>query len=383
MRPILALLLVLAAAVGAFAEDPTPGEAFALALDALPPPSADGAFAFEGVLLLGEQEVGTFRQVAEVATLPSGGRGWRIQENVEFMGGQQRRTSDVLIDRRLQPVAGEARSEPAGGPTETATWNRTESGLQIVRKTESVEEVLDVAYDADVVTTISALWLFGLLHLPAEGSFEALVFQALPGAGEERFEKASWKLVPGETWKIEGQKGDAHLEAFFDPGTRTLVRAVFRGEGRPDVVFRPKAGDEAAADPFAAPSSSAEGAALTAALCFATGDVEHLEKVVHWPSVYEKARAEHEAKNEGVEDAEPFPDLESWRTQVLESLAEHLPKNPRPMIEQALGMVRGQLRTHALEGGLTRVTFPEMFQGMVLDVGEHAGKWYLMRFPSR
>jgi hypothetical protein len=380
IRPILVLLL---AAVMAHAEDPAPKDELSAALDALPAPSEDEAFAFEGVIRLGERELGTFRQAAEVATTPSGEKGWRIREQIELMGGQQRRTSSVLLDRRLQPISGESHGETTGKPAESATWTRTSSGLKVVRKTESVEETLDTAYEGDVLTSTTALWLFGLLRLPAEGSYEALVFQPLPGPQEEHFEQARWSLVAGETWRIEGKKGDTDVEAAFDPTSHALVRAVFRGEGRPDIVFEPKAREGGTEDPFAAPASSAENAALTAALCFATGDVEHLENLVHWPTVYEEARKGHEAKNAGVEDAEPFPDAASWRAQVLESLAAQLPKNPRPMIEQGLAMARGQLRTEEIEGGLTRVTFPEMFRSMAVDVGEREGKWYLMRFPSR
>lgn len=394
--PLLVALAALTGALpGTIAEEeasPSPAEQFSRQLDRLPAPTAEAAFRFEGAILAGEQRMGTVKMAGVPTDLPSGARGWRITESVSMMGGQMMREAEALLDRRLQPIEGRLRQQDPGEGPSRVTWSKGEAGFTVVRQRGDADpdEPVEIAHEGDTLTSITALWLFCSLSLGEKGSYATRVFEPAPSAGESTFEDATWSLEGEGTWLGEaavimrGEKESVAVEAGFDPATRAMLGADFRRENGMVLAFRPASEAPTPAegeDPFAAPATSAENAALTAAMAFATGDVDLVDEIVHWPTVYDGMKAEHDARTAGVEDAPPFPDAETLRGQILANLKTSLPTNPRPMIEAGLKMVKAQLVTEALEGEITRVKFPAMFQNMVLDVGERDGKWYLVRFP--
>ena len=126
---------------------------------------------------------------------------------------------------------------------------------------------------------------------------------------------------------------------------------------------------------FSRPARSAQEVALQAGLAFATGDLDRVERLLHWPTCYAEQKAAHAGE-------EPFPDLAAYKAAVLEQLGKSLPKMPRPMMEGLLKGMGDALKLEPLEGGLTRATFPPMFRSMVVTVGEFEGQWYLVRLPG-
>jgi hypothetical protein len=75
-------------------------------------------------------------------------------------------------------------------------------------------------------------------------------------------------------------------------------------------------------------------------------------------------------------------DPEAFRRRVLGGWDEKLPRNERGLIEDVLNGFEAQLEVEAVEAGRARVTFPEAFKGLVLDVADFEGTWYLVALPG-
>ena len=389
----LALLTLLVLAAAARAGDPTPQEQFSKRLDALPAAAAAHVITFEGDILMGDQPFGTMSLSSIPIDLPGGERGWKIEERLEMMGGTMKRVATAVVDRRLQPLRGTVEQLDPGSPGTTTRWESGKDGYRIERtvvgQDDAEPERRVVARNGDCLTTITSLWLFCRMTLPAEGAFATNIFE--PGAkGEEKiYEPGTWEL-PGEgdwdgktAWLMTGDKGGMKVQAAYDKATKTFLGAKFLREGAPTMAFRPKsATPKKVEDVFVAPAASAKHAAMTAGLAFATADIDLVDQIVHWPSVHASMKAKHDAQTAGQENPEPFPDQKALRASTLENLRTSLKKRPRAQIEAGLRMVESQLVTEVDESGRTRVKFPEMFRSMVLVVGEVNGGWYLVEFPS-
>ena len=238
------------------------------------------------------------------------------------------------------------------------------------------------------------------------------MFEPAPDRGASHLETARWSFHGAGDWKgraawlMKGKKGTHAVAAGFDKETKAFLGADFLdASGKPGLSFIPgeksapptteapekEDGEKPAAaeTSFQAPAKSAKDAALTAAFALATGDLDLVEKIYHWPSFYADQKKLHEAKMAARKEADPeaevqpFPALEDFKKAILDRFAQSLQKRPPAMIQTGLKMVAGQLQTKKLEDGLTRVEFPEMFRSMKLDVGEVDGAWYLVRIPEK
>ena len=384
---LLTALAVLLPLASAQAEDDTAAKAaFETAIAALPAPSAKHAFTFECEALMNGNPFGTITFKAEPT---SDGTSWMVSDVFSFMGGTMVRNSTAVLDRKLQPVSGGVKGKEPGNDGFEISWSRAETGFTVKKtaaqagEATTSEETLEQA--GTLTTTLASLFLFARASGMAQGSYAVMVFDADPGPGTAAFEMASWTQGEEGTWGekkallLKGAKGGNEMEIGFDPETGDLLgmRTKSAAQGF-DMELRPtgtKPAEEQADDIFARPAKTAQEAALQAGLAFATGDVELVERITHWPTIHARAA-------EGHAGEEPFPDLETFKADLLEQLKKSLPQMPRPMIEGMLKTMGSQLQTEALEGGLTKVTFPAMFRNMVVTVGAFDGAWHLARMPG-
>ncbi len=387
--PLLALAVLCLPMAGVHAEDEAvkPEAAFEAAVATLPAPSAEHAFTFEGEVRVADELVGTITFAAE----PTGdGEAWLVTDALSFAGGAYVRTYTAQLDRRLQPVRGKVTGKEPGTEAFEVTWTRTETGLAVrhsaTKAGETVVSEKMIPHTGTTTTTMCSLWLFGRLSGLARGSYAVTVFDADPGPGDATFETATWTQGDKGAWGdrkavlLEGTKGAKGIAAGFDPQTRALlgIRTASGGQG-PDLEIRPvpAAAPEQTDDTpqFSGPPRSAREAALQAGLAFATGDLELVERLLHWPTWYAEQKAAHTGE-------EPFAELPAYKAAVLEQLGKSLPKMPRPMMEGMLKSMGDQLGLKTLEGGLTQATFPPMLRSMVVTLGEFDGQWYLARLPG-
>lgn len=399
--PRLSLAALLAVALGAVAtpragagDEPTPAARFAAASAALPAPSDDLRLDFQGDLLMGGSRFGSVSFRATPTTRPDGTKAWSVEERAEAAGGAFQREAIAILDAHLQPLEGHATSRlPDEGDVESR-WSRTPSGFSVettrTRDGQTATTKAEHTHAGPVLTTLSSLWLFCRLTLPTAGAYETRFFDANPSEGEEALEAVTWSQGEegrwGEVaaWLVKGRKGATdEMEAAFAKEDKAFLGARFLDTATGMAMEMRPAGPPVAdtgEDPFAAPATSAQGAALAAALGFGTGDSDLLAAIIHWPSVHAALKARHDAQSTPGPGAPPFPDVDGLKAAILTEFAG-LPKRPRAVIEPVLKACREQLRQEALEGGTVRVTFPPMFQDLTLDVGEVDGAWYLLRLP--
>jgi hypothetical protein len=397
MKPLLVasslLALFLALGGAAVAGEPTPAERFAQHLGAMPAPSEAGAFHFEGDLLAGGQAIGSLTMEGTPTALPSGQPGWRVAETMEMMGGSMRQHAEATLDRRLQPLEGTIAKKDPQHPGTTWSWHASDGGFAVTTTAkDGKSETRTVAHQGAAMTTLTALLLFSRSALPAKGDCAVDVFDPSADEAEKTFVKGTLTLQGEGTWDdapaltIRATKPDGIVEAGFAPkGGGLLGLALTAGPGR-RLEVRPASGGEKEASeevPFAAPAASAEDAALAAALGFATADLDLIDRIVDWSAVYARERAKHEAAHAGDEEAEPFPEEKAFHAAMLASLRQKLTERPKAVIQTALKMAKPQLTTTPQEDGSVRVTFPASFRNLVLDVGSHDGRWYLVRFPGK
>lgn len=361
--------------------------AMVAALAKLPAPSAEHAFTFEGDAIMNGTPFGSVTFKAEPT---SEGEAWSVSDRFSFGGGAFVRTSTATLDRRLQPLSGHVESKEPGTDGFEVEWTRTDTGLSMkhtaTKAGETTSARKELAQAGTFTTTMCSLWLFARLTGVTRGSYAVQVFEADPSEGDATFELATWtqgeKGTRGdrEVLLLKGSKGDDLMEAAFDPETGALLGARTKNEAKGvELEIRPVAPEpteEEVDDLFSRPARSAEEAAMQGGLALATGDLALFERVAHWPTLHADAQARHTGET-------PFPDLETFRTDLLAGMKESLPSMPRPMMEGVVKMSKSQLRTEAIEGGLTQVTFPPMFRNLVLVVGEFDGRWLLARAPGR
>lgn len=394
-RPLALLLALVALAPLAAAEDASPTDAFAKAAAALPAPSAEGGFTWRGTIRTsgsGGIGIGKILLSAEPAKLENGRPGWKLVEQY-LPNGLMDRKAVAWVRQDLAPVRGELREKRPGGSPTTVRWTRTDEGFRVERVTETKEETAKESRVAEhagtSLTTMTALWLFCRLGMAESGSLETTIFEPSPDRGSKTFETGRWSFAGrgtwrgGEAWLMRGQKGRHKLAAGFHLETKAFLGCDFLDEkGQVTLAF---VTDENAEKPkpsaFEAPGKTAEDAALTAAFALATGDVDLVGEIFHWPTYHADEKKAYEAKTADDPDAKPFPDVEAFKQQVLARFEKTLVKRDPAMITMGMEMARGQLAREALEGGRVRIRFPEMFRSMLLDVQEIDGAWHLVRIP--
>ncbi len=395
IRPLALLVFVLLAAPLARAEEPPSAQATYEARAAtLPAPSEKHAFAVDCDLVAGGQVLG--RATFSAAPMDAEGAAlWEIRETMVFGGGAIRRKLVTYLNGRLEPLRGSVEGvKPEEGAFHVA-WYRSGDRFLLEHTTgegeaRSVREET-LTHEAPYLSTITALWLFCRMNLDRPGSFEVTLFDADPAKGETNFERGTWTIPTVGTWNeveayvVKGAKGTSvTMETGFHAATGALLGVRFRVRDQPEIEFRVRGDEEPAKTPGLpyTPATTAKDAALQGALALAVGDVELLDKTLHWPTFHAYAKARHDAAQEGKEAPEPFDTEEAFRAKVLADLRKSLGQRPVAMIKMALKMAEGGLEETPLEG-FTRVKFPDVFRGMEVDVAEVDDVFYLVRLPGK
>lgn len=393
---LLATGLALSALLARAGDETTPGERYEARLASLPAPGAAYGIDFEGQVFLSGTSVGSVTFQARAAAGPDGAPAWEIEESFDLAGGALTRTTTALLDRHLQPLRGRIeKTEPDLGSLDLV-WERTETGFAwkrcVTKDGETKTDEETVEHQGTTTTTMTALWLFARMTLPEKGEYAVDFFNPDPDEGDEPFEVGTWKQGDKGMWDghealiLAARTGDREIEAAFDPQDHSFLGARMTNEAKGTAleIRAVKAPPETEEDDiYARPAETAQEAALQAMMGFATADLPQIERVVDWPSVHSVEKAKYDARTADQEDAPPFPDVEAFQSTSMARFKGSLEGAPRPLIEMALKVAEGQLKTSTTDEGFTRVEFPPAFKNLVLIVGKVDGVWCLVRFPGR
>jgi hypothetical protein len=394
-HPSLPRPVLLAAAVGALAflgapalragDEPTPAARYAACAAALPAPSDDGGFVLEGDATVEGHKVGTFRFSARPAPAdaPDAPAQWAVEEEIALGAGDDAvgRKATARLTAQLAPVSGTTHRDDEQGEA-TFAWQRDGDHYAVVVTGEGMEgRSRQADAETPATTTITAFLLLGRLGAPRDGEAEVQVLtpEWNPLLGEKPWAPARIQPLAKGTWAghpallLTARKEERDLTAAYDPATHALLGLELGSPGHPDVVYAPPPPkDEEPPSPFDVPAKTPEAAAARAALALATGDVDMFDRSVHWPTVYAAY-----AKKAG-DDAD---DADTWHAAQIALYREHMPSNPRAMVETVLPGVMEQVTKTRQEDGTVVIVFPPLFHELRLVVGEADGLWYLVELP--
>lgn len=398
----LAGLLLLGAPAALSAEDPAPAapapagdpaarERAAKVFEGLPAPEEAGGFSFDGEFVINGAVMGE-ATLSLAAGLDGDALVWKALESVTLKLGPQTMAIrlESTLDRALTALKGRSLSEhPSEGRT-LLEWQRTPEGYVCESQQDKEPATRAVLATADALkTSLSGLVAF-CRALPAEpATYEVATFENEPNAGKSDINgrrKTSllhvlgmqeWKAgsLTTQAWVVSTKEGERPPTLMaFEPTTPRRFLGLRRDQNSMEI--RPKGATPQVAEvDFAAPALTARVAALQAARAFAVGDVEAVERLAHWPTVLPLLREQNPAWRESPDAA--------VKAEMLEGLRQRLVKRPPELIEAALKSTIDQLKEEPLDGGHVRVTFPEVFRSMVLEVLPVDGRWYLARFPEK
>lgn len=379
---ILSALLFLQPAAADDASDRAAAEAaYAKKTAALPEPTAAGGFDFTGVMRVGGKRIGHARMVAAPVQGEDGTMGWEVKEAVvvKVTAVPEVKVGQARLDRQLNLVSGSVRSTKAGEGG--IRWEKTEKGIRAFRKMEkdgvAQEEVRNHEVTTHALTTLAATVLFLKSALPQPGKFATRIlrfqesFKGEPLAEETMLEVVGEQELDGHPVMVAtGRRGDRVLTVLFDPKTQDPIGLRIEG---PRMKLEVLAGDQ-----WSLPATKAIGAALRAAYSFGTGDLEVLDDVVHWKSLYKKAldaRSEEQKQKEAIT-------IDQFREKVMTQLQKSLPKNPPEMIGGVVASIEDQVKLEEQEDGTVKAVFPAVFKNLEVVVGAEGGIWYLVQLPS-
>ncbi len=374
---------------------PSPAAHFADRLSHLPAPTAELGLAFEGSLDVGTATIGTLEMKAEPTGGSEGARGWRVVEHLNLMGGQMRRDAEVILDAHLLPLRGKLAGRSPQGPVFETSWTHTDAGFVADDRIGEGDGLKTghrvVAHQGPCLVTLTSMLLFARLSLPGKGTYEATLWNPEPKPEGDGLETA--ELTLGETGDLGG-RAVTWLDATKGEGNE--VRAAYAAEGKdllelhmkpgkdaPDMIARPGPESGTKTDFFGAPAPSAQRAALTTALALGTADMDLLAKIVHWPTVHARMQAAYDAEHAGNPEAGPYPDVDTLEKLILAKIARSAQPHPRLGVEAGLRAVEKELVTRDTGNQTVEVVFPATYSGLVLEVGEVDGKWYLVSFPRK
>lgn len=390
MRRTFLLLLCfcfpLLAAGSAAAEDPapqpSPKAAYAARIAALPEPSAELGFDLMGVLRLGEKRIGHARLTAAPTKSADGSLVWAVKDAIVIKTAAipEVEVASAQLDRRLGPLSGEVRStRPGEGGIH---WERTETGYRVFRKriqgAVEQEEVRNHEVAAGALTTLAATLLFCKLALPDPAKYETRILRFKESfKGESLVQALTLEVVGEETLPnghkvlvAKGQRGDKKLTALFDPETKAPVGIRLE---EPKMKLEILAGDV-----FSLPATTARVAAMRAGYAFSTGELEVLDDVAHWKSLHKRAM---DARTEEEKEKEPIG-VDEYRKRMMEALGKNLQKRSTEMMGRIVKSLADQIQLEKQADGTVKATFPAMFQGMKVLVGEEGGIWYMVAMPG-
>ena len=375
-----ALTLLLAVTLSACGDDPTSTSAqppdlgdapYDMQRARLPWPAPDKGFTFEGHLRAMGAPMGN---VTLTATPRSDAPGWKTTMSAKIDAMGMSMDSTALFDRYFTPSSGTYAEGNASG-TNSSKWQATDKGLEIRASAKESDEPTVLEHDGAFVTGVMELLLFSrLADFPAE-KFEV----AIVDIDSESLNDGTWSCARDGTWNnapaivLSGTRSDNKtLEAGFDPTSGELL-GVKMTEGQQVFEFVRGPAPKQSNNFFQRPATNAQEAAAQAALAFATADMELLERVVHWPSVYEDMVANRPEAAMGVEKMKAI---------MLKNLGKTLEaKGTAEMLGPILQGLAPSLKTTGNEDE-TIVEFGSNFREMKLTVGKRDGTWHLLKLPE-
>ena len=379
--PVLLLLLVSGAPALA-GDEPTPAQAYEAKVKSLPAPSREAGFVFRGVMRLNGKRAGHAKLSAQPSEAKDGSVRWLTKDAmmIKLQAMPMLRVATAEFDQTLTPVAGVVRSVGMGMPL--MEWKRTETGVTIVMKQEAEDGTVtpslkNLEFTGRALTTMSATILFcrQVLDKPATYATRVLNITDAATKGEPLAEAVTLefeglqKMDGGhEVLAVKGTKGKETLALLFDPKTKQPIALRLDDGKRKIEILR---GDE-----WTLPAETREAAALRTAFALGTGNVDILDDVTHWPTMYREAMA---ARGTQVED---LSGLDEFRNAVLAGWRKGLPKNPAEMIKNVLKMMGPQVKYEEKEGGKLIAVFPEMFKGVKIGLLNEGGIWYATSFEG-
>ncbi len=385
----LPLLLVAAVHAPLAAEEtpaPSPEQRMAAVLASLPKPDSGARLEFEGEMLDQGAVVGTLRLSVEAAAAGSAGVWQALDEmRVGPKGEDLHVRCEALLDERLMGLEGRTVARMRGESDVTLTWKRSPEGYDFTRQEGEAEATsMPLVSAAARVPTLAAL-VFLAQHLPAEGAAHALgILLVDVNLGADAAVRARTQVLmplgvgPVEVGGVPTKLPRVALTRQGEPEhDSTLALAQDRkgllqvnGPGGETMLrLPPKAGPF----DFAAPATTAQGAALKAARAFAVADLKALEAVLNWPSIDAKL-----ASNPAFSSLEPA----ARRAKLLEELGAELTAIPAETIEMVLRGMTDALEIEDLGKDRARVTFPPLFRGMKLVVKKVGAVWLLDELPG-
>ncbi len=372
-HPILCLLLAfILAACGEPATPPDLGSTpFDMKRARLPWPAANKGFEFKGHLRLMGAPMGT---VNLSASAREDAPGWKTTMHAEIKAAGMTIDSTALFDRYLTPVSGTYAESNAEG-TKSSEWAATEKGLEIRAKGDEDAEPTLIEHEGAFVTGVMEMFLFCRLSEFAGEKYEIAVVDI----DKAKLVQGTWTCNQGGTWETEpatvlsGTRSDGKtLEAGFHAESGELL-GVKMAEGAQVFEFRKGDAPKESNNFFQRPATTAQEAAVQAALAFATADIELLERIVHWPSAYAHLIKGSPEADIGVDELKGV---------MLKKLRETLKAQGSPeMLGPILQALAPSLKTTGTDEE-TVVEFGPNFRNMKLTVGKREGTWRLLKLPE-
>jgi len=379
LLPVLLLLAGPAAADGPAAApaSETAAAAYESLVAALPVPSREQAFRFDGVLRIGGKRAGHVM----LGSRPVGegdARSWETIDQFVIKRGATPlvEISRATLDRRLTLVRGTFRSSDAKAAG--IQWERTEKGFRATSKQGAVETQHVFPHGGTALATVAATVQFARAALAqAPAVYGGSIFNVRKGIkGGAAFQTMTLEVVGEQELDghkvlfVRGAKGTQKIELLFRPADHELQAITFiEGAQRAQILK---------GDRWSLPARTAKQAAARAAFAFGTGSVEILDDVILWPAFYKSAVAKRSPDAKG----EP-PTLKDFRSQIVAKWARVLPKNPAAMIEQGLSMVAPQVVETKRSDGTVDVQYPATFRNLKFHVGQAYGYWHLIALPTQ
>jgi hypothetical protein len=379
MRSAVALLCI--AAVALAGEDaapaPTPAERFATVVADLPAPSAERGFSVSGGVYTKGVRLGDFSFSAK-PDLVGGEVWWRVEDQGRLEVGEKSRNEvgTAWLRADLSAVRGEGRQTKNGEKT-TFRWKRKEGAFSVETSSGTPPAATEetVAGESGALATVAAVILFCRLAPEKAEEYAATLFDPKPDDGPHL---RTFSLAVGGEGDFRGRKARLYVRKdekrtvtiALAPKSRDFLGMTVVGADGVTVELRPEA---AAADGFRPPARSPARAALLVALAYGTGDSRLYDELADWPAIaadLAKKRPDGKFTAAGV------------RRSVLARLAGYEGRQPRASVLAGLKMAESDLTVEKEGEDRATVSFPAMYQGLVLVVGRKDGIWRLVALPG-
>ncbi len=383
MRHLLACLLLVCLALPAFAEDaPATKEAKVVDLATVaakwPAPSADAAFSFEMVVLLGEAPMGSFELAVAPHEVDGKVAGWAFRERLalELGAREAEGTHSFQFSSDLRPLAGAATQNFEGTPL-AQSFTTKDGTTKVVHKPEGGE--------AKTFDVKSAPWMLpgkpGLFMLARFTPLERMTVRGTSfSSTDDEGPTTDFSVEVNPDTHYEGRKvlqlvgtrRNERLEVMVDPKTRDILRVrMTKTDSAMVMTMMPKAEAPAQDDIFAREPKNASEASAHVLYAITIKDRELIEKSFHWEEMYGHAKKLLEAAQQ------PGPTLDAWHKATLDQLsAGDIPGGVTP--DQVKAWLRGTLAKAAVQDspeGYKVIVWPQGQTRIVAVMAEKDGVW--------